>query len=125
MVVFFPMVPLPSAVELSYVDGGRERLVRIGKEALSQVHPGAPEVVRRQVPDFPPEAARQLIDKGQVKARLFIDGQGDVNGVQIVEASSAVFIKEAKFTFLEYKFAAGSDRCVVQEIMQFKQGESR
>lgn len=117
---FFPIVSLPTAIELSYVDHGVERRVRIEtRTALAQIHvPRVVEIVRRPEPRFPAEAARLRIEKGWVRAVLTIDGKGDVSDVTIVDATSPEFIDEAKRTFRTYSYKPG-EAGSVDETMRF------
>jgi hypothetical protein len=113
-VVFFPIVPRPSAVEISYREGEEEHRITLATQAaLSSVH--AP--YRQPTPVFPMEA-RGRVNGGWVKANLSVDTNGAVIGVEVVEASSPYFIEEAKRTFARYRFESGESR-VAAEVLWF------
>ncbi|HET7866329.1 MAG TPA: TonB family protein [Burkholderiaceae bacterium] len=48
-----------------------------------------PKVVKKIPVEFPPDAVRKGVDRGVFKARLTIDGEGNVTDSSIVEATPA------------------------------------
>ena len=119
VVAFFPIAPLPSAIELSYVgDGATHVLLLDTRTALSQAH----IVDVRPRPSFPAEAIRRGLDKGHVRAVLTVDARGAVTDVKIVEASSPVFIEAATDTFRTYTYRPAAGPRTAEELMAFKRG---
>ena len=117
MVAFFPIVPRPRTVEVSYVDDGRERRIAIAAQgALSGLH--GPDV--KPMAQYPAEAARRGIDEGYVTATLSVSADGDVMRVEIFAASSPVFVEEAKRTLALYKYDTGEEGRVIKETLRFK-----
>lgn len=71
-------------------------------------------------PVFPAEARRQGIDGGYVMAALTADAHGRVAGVEILEASSPLFVEEARHFFVEtYKYGEGAEGRRSVEILRF------
>jgi hypothetical protein len=116
VVAFFPRVPHPSALEISYIDGDDVRSITIPTHVpLYSLHGPEP---RPQV-YFPAEAARRGFYEGHVKARLSVDTQGAVSRVDIIEASSPFFVQEATRTFAIYKYGPGDDERAFEEVIHF------
>ncbi|KPF47901.1 hypothetical protein IP87_12595 [beta proteobacterium AAP121] len=46
---------------------------------------GTPKIVKKTPLDFPPEAIRSGVDKGVLRAKLTIDGEGAVTDVTVVD----------------------------------------
>jgi hypothetical protein len=116
LVAFFPIVPWPSAIEISYRDGDAEgRLTIATRSLLAETHP-----YRQPAPQYPALALHRGIEEGFVKANLSIDAEGDVTRVDIVETSSSVFVQEAKVTLANYKYPPGAEARTVQEVIRFK-----
>ena len=68
---------------------------------------GAPKVIKKVAPDFPPEAARKHITDGVVKARLNIDGAGavtDVSVTQVSPSNAKVFNEAAVSALSQWRF---------------------
>ena len=122
--VFFPIAPLPSAVEIAYRDAGVERRLRVPTStALSETHaPRVAHLIYRREPayDVPHRS-----DEGYVRARLSIDAAGRVRGVEIIDASSRKLIPAAELAFLGYRFTVGADGRTTEETMEFKRGMRR
>lgn len=67
------------------------------------------KVVSRIEPEFPHEAAAVGAEKGHVKARVTIDGGGDVTHVEIVDASPRrVFDHAVVRALVQWRFNPGS-----------------
>ena len=124
VIAFFPTVPLPSAIEVSYTQAGSERRLRIpANEALANAHlPRVAQIVYRPEPDFPAKFSSSRADHGFVKALLVLDGQGDVRDVKILYATLPELIPEAKSTFRRYKYTPGWNGRSIQETMRFERG---
>jgi hypothetical protein len=123
VVVFFPIVLRPAAIELAYVEGGIERRVTMAtREALRRVRDSrAVQVLHRPEPRIPADFARRLAD-GHVKAQLLVDASGNVNRVDILESSTPALVAEARRTFAQYRYTEGASGRTVEELMLFKRG---
>ena len=65
--------------------------------------------VSREAPEFPREAIAQGVESGTVKARLTIDAQGNVTGVDIIDASPhRVFDRAVRSALARWQFQPGS-----------------
>jgi protein TonB len=65
--------------------------------------------VSREAPEFPREAIAQGVESGTVKARLAIDAQGNVTGVDIIDASPRrVFDRAVRNALARWQFQPGS-----------------
>jgi len=66
--------------------------------------------ISRTQPDFPRDAIRQGVESGNVRARMIINGAGDVTSVNIISARPArVFDREVQFALQRWKFNPGAD----------------
>jgi periplasmic protein TonB len=75
---------------------------------LALVAQAAPKVIKKVPPEFPAEAAKKGISAGSVKAKVFIEADGKVSEVEIVEAEpKRVFDRAVKAALMEWKFEAG------------------
>lgn len=54
--------------------------------ALAQT---SPKIIKKVPPEFPREAARKGVDKGVLKAKLTVDGNGVPTAVEIVDTQPA------------------------------------
>ena len=67
-------------------------------------------VLSRQQPDFPRDAARQGVESGSVRARITINGGGDVSNVTILQARPLrVFDRSVVSALSLWKFNPGAD----------------
>lgn len=67
-------------------------------------------VLTRQQPDFPRDAARQGVESGNVRARITINGGGDVTNVTILQARPLrVFDRSVVSALSLWKFNPGAD----------------
>ncbi|QJR15030.1 TonB family protein [Usitatibacter palustris] len=65
--------------------------------------------VSRVEPEFPREAVQAGVDKGTVKAKLTIDGDGQVSRVEILDANPRRIFERAVVRALsQWKFSAGA-----------------
>jgi periplasmic protein TonB len=68
----------------------------------------APKVVKKVPPEFPNEAAKKGINTGVVKAKMTIEANGTVSGVEIVEAEpKRIFDRAVTEALKEWKFEPG------------------
>jgi protein TonB len=68
------------------------------------------KVVSRVEPEFPREATAIGADKGHVRARVTIDGTGEVKHVEILEANPRrVFDRAVTRALVEWHFNTGND----------------
>lgn len=85
--------------------------------------PAPAAVVKRSgtIPEFPREAAREGLTRGSVRAKVFIDGAGNVKDIQIVESRpSRVFDRAVRRALMEWKFNTGADNRVYEAEIDFK-----
>lgn len=67
-----------------------------------------PKVVKKVPPEFPNEAAKRGISAGSVKAKVSIEADGKVSGVEILEAEpKKVFDRAVIAALMEWKFEPG------------------
>jgi hypothetical protein len=127
VVVFFPIVPLPSAVEISYVDGAAENLVRLPLTAvLAETHaPSTAQLVFRPEPKSKRLDELLVFEEGNVMAKLTIDADGNVSTVEVIEAQSPWLVAEAKLLFHRYRYTAGAEGRTAEETIEFKRRGSR
>ena len=72
-------------------------------------------------PEFPREAIQAGADKGRVKARMTLDGTGEVTRVEILEASPRrLFDRAVVKTLSQWKFSNGSDGRMVEIDVDFR-----
>lgn len=81
----------------------------------------APKVIKKVPPEFPPEAARQSITSGSVKAKMTIEPDGKVSAVEILEAEPRrVFDKAVTRALMDWKFEASSEKQTHEVKLVFK-----
>ena len=81
----------------------------------------APKVVKKVPPEFPPEAARQSISAGSVRAKMSIDPDGKVSAVEILEAEPRrVFDKAVTRALMEWRFEASGEKQTHEVKLVFK-----
>lgn len=77
--------------------------------------------LRRMNPEFPPEAVRQGIDQGTVRARLRIGADGRVESVTTsAAAQSRVFERAARTALAEWSFPPGEAARVYEVQLDFR-----
>ncbi|MFG6448986.1 TonB family protein [Roseateles sp. BYS180W] len=70
-----------------------------------------PKIIKKVPPEFPVEASRQSITSGTVKAKLNIDADGKVTGVDILEAEPRkVFDKAVTRALLDWRFEPSGEK---------------
>jgi len=78
--------------------------------ALS-AHAAAPKVIKKVPPEFPREAEKQAVTKGTVTAKMQIDGDGKVTGVDIIEAQPRrVFDRAVTTALMDWRFEASGEK---------------
>jgi len=113
---FFPVVPWPSRIEITYSDGGNWHGIVVADPVLGYVH----RLVKyRPEPALPAEAIRRGFQTGHVAADLSIDADGKVVGVRVTSASSPVFVEAARDTFFSYTYMPAEEARTVEEVMRF------
>jgi protein TonB len=81
---------------------------------------GDAQIVSKVEPEFPREAVQAGIDKGIVKARMTIDGSGEVTRVEVLEANPRrVFDRAVVKTLSQWRFNAGASGRVVEIDVNF------
>jgi protein TonB len=82
---------------------------------------GQLEIVERELPTFPREAARAGVERGTVIARMQIDGNGHVTDVQIVSSDPPrVFDREVRRALMMWRFKADGEKYVGEIEIGFK-----
>lgn len=61
----------------------------LGAAAPVAVAQSSPKIIKKVPPEFPREATRKGIDKGVLKAKLTVDGNGVPTAVEIVDTQPA------------------------------------
>lgn len=78
------------------------------------------QVVSKVDPEFPREAVQAGADKGSVKARMTVDGSGEVVRVEILEAQPRrVFDRAVVKTLSQWRFNAGAPGRTVEIDVNF------
>ena len=78
------------------------------------------QVVSKVEPEFPREAVQAGADKGLVKARMTVDGSGEVVRVEILEAQPRrVFDRAVIKTLSQWRFNPGANNRTVEIDVNF------
>jgi len=78
------------------------------------------QIVTKVEPEFPREAVQAGADRGQVKARMTVDGAGEVIRVEILEAQPRrVFDRAVVRTLSQWRFNAGAAGRTVEIDVNF------
>ena len=89
--------------------------------ALSMSAHATPKIVKKVPPEFPAEAARQSISQGSVRAKMNIDPDGKVSGVEILEAEPRkVFDKAVTRALMDWKFEPSGQKGTHEVKLVFK-----
>ena len=82
--------------------------------------PGDASLVTKVDPEFPREAIQAGIDKGIVKARMTVDGSGEVTRVEVLDAQPRrVFDRAVVKTLSQWRFNSGTAGRVVEIDVNF------
>jgi protein TonB len=77
--------------------------------------------VSKVSPEFPREAQLASVEKGRVKARLTVDGTGEVTRVDIVEANPRrVFDRAVVRSLSQWRYERGAEGRTVEVELDFK-----
>ena len=88
--------------------------------ALSAFAGSDAQLVSKIDPEFPREAVQAGADKGLVKARMTLDGSGEVVRVEILEANPRrVFDRAVVKTLSQWRFNAGASGRTVEIDVNF------
>jgi protein TonB len=80
-----------------------------------------PKIVKKVPPEFPAEAARQSISQGSVRAKMSIEPDGKVSGVEILEAEPRkVFDKAVTRALMDWKFEPSGQKETHEVKLVFK-----
>lgn len=92
----------------------------VGVLSSTAIAAGDVQVVSKVDPEFPREAVQAGADKGLVKARMTVDGSGEVVRVEILEAQPRrVFDRAVVKTLSQWRFNAGSSGRTVEIDVNF------
>jgi len=101
------------------------RLVRLAATAacvgaLSAFAASDAQLISKIDPEFPREAVQAGADKGLVRARMTLDGSGEVVRVEILEANPRrVFDRTVVKTLSQWRFNAGASGRTVEIDVNF------
>jgi periplasmic protein TonB len=77
--------------------------------------------VTREPTEFPREAVRAGVEKGEVKVKVVIDAAGNVTDVQILEAKPPrIFDRAVRTSMAKWKFNTGDANRSYETIIDFK-----
>jgi periplasmic protein TonB len=101
----------------------RSLVVGLGAWAISIAAVAASNdatLVAKVDPEFPREAIQAGADKGKVKARMTLDGRGEVLRVEILDANPRrLFDRAVVKTLSQWKFSNGNDGRMVEIDVDF------
>ncbi|HLO93224.1 MAG TPA: TonB family protein [Burkholderiaceae bacterium] len=81
----------------------------------------APKLIKKVAPEFPREASQRGISAGTVKAKLNIEPDGKVSGVDILEAEPRrVFDRAVTSALMDWRFEAGGEKQTHEVKLVFK-----
>jgi protein TonB len=81
---------------------------------------GDAQVVTKVEPEFPREAVVAGVEKGMVKARMTIDGTGEVTRVEVLESQPRrVFDRAVVKTLSQWRFNSGASGRLVEIDVNF------
>jgi protein TonB len=109
--------PAPAAPEAKTVLAAAAP--ELAKPTASTVVEKALKIIQREAPSFPREALLANVSAGSVKARLSVDGGGNVTKVEILEAQPRrIFDREVQRTLMRWKFeATGQTQTAETEVV--------
>lgn len=88
---------------------------------LATAATASPKIVKKVPPEFPAEAARAAINTGTVRAKMNIDPDGKVAGVEILEAEPRrVFDKAVTRALMDWRFEASGEKQTHEVKLVFK-----
>jgi protein TonB len=78
------------------------------------------QLVHKVEPEFPREAVQAGVNKGLVKARMTIDGAGEVTRVEVLDAQPRrVFDRAVVKTLSQWRFNLGAANRIVEIDVNF------
>jgi protein TonB len=81
---------------------------------------GDAQVVSKIEPEFPREAVQAGVSKGLVKARMTLDGTGEVTRVEVIDAQPRrLFDRAVVKTLSQWRFNAGNAGRIVEIDVNF------
>jgi periplasmic protein TonB len=81
---------------------------------------GDATLVSKVEPEFPREAIQAGADKGRVRARMTLDGAGEVTRVEILDANPRrLFDRAVTKTLSQWRFSGGSEGRMVEIDVDF------
>lgn len=104
----------------------RNRIIRLALAALLVASSAAfagddIKVVARTEPAFPHEAVAAGADSGKVRARMTIDGSGEVKRVEILDANPRrLFDRSVTRALAQWRFNSGADGRSYEIDLDFK-----
>ena len=88
---------------------------------LSVAAHASPKVVKKVPPEFPREATQKGVNAGSVKAKILIDGDGKVTGVEILEAEpKRIFDRAVTNALMEWRFEGTGEKQTHEVKLVFK-----
>ena len=86
-------------------------LAFLGAALLSVGAMASPKVIKKVPPEFPREATQKGVNAGSVKAKILIDGDGKVTGVEILEAEpKRIFDRAVTNALMEWRFEGTGEK---------------
>jgi protein TonB len=122
-----PEAAPPKAPEPAKAEPAKQEPVRLASAAPTTI-PAQPstsvliaKLVSRVDPEFPREAVQAGAEKGNVKARMTLDGNGNVTRVEVVEANPRRLFDRAVVRALsQWRFNDGPSGRTVETEVEFK-----
>ena len=96
-------------------------ILAVGAAVFSlSAYAGDAQIVSKVEPEFPREAAAAGVEKGMVKARMTVDGSGEVTRVEVLESQPRrVFDRAVVKTLSQWRFNAGTAGRLVEIDVNF------
>jgi protein TonB len=96
-------------------------LCALAGSIVASAGPNDATIVTKVEPEFPREAMQAGADRGLVKARMTLDGTGEVTRVEVLEANPRrVFDRAVVKTLSQWKFNPGNAGRSVEIDIEFK-----
>ncbi len=96
-------------------------LAFLGAALLSFAAHASPKVIKKVPPEFPREATQKGVNSGTVKAKLLIDADGKVTGVEILEAEpKRIFDRAVTSALMEWRFEGTGEKQTHEVKLVFK-----
>lgn len=118
------VVAPPKAAEPAKADPAKPEPIRLASAAPTTLPAPASlaaKLVSRVDPEFPREAVQAGAEKGNVKARMTLDGNGNVQRVEVVEANPRrIFDRAVVRALSQWRFNDGPSGRTVETEVEFK-----